>query len=95
MARVVDWKRATLDTETTLARFVVLDDGSYREVHLSRFAQNALSIVGGIEGSGLSTAAVLERLEQLHLIYGSRSLWATEPYDLPDADAIAGDIRGV
>lgn len=82
--------------ELTFARTVVLDDGTYREVHLTKHAAAGLKeTTGGVEGTGITTEEALARMELAHRLFGGRSLWATKVYDIPDADAIKGDVRGI
>ena len=96
MARVIDWNTSDAEgIKLTFARTVVLDDNTCREVHLTKHAADVLAdTTGRVEGTGISAESALERMEQAHLLFGRRGLWASQVYDLADADAISGDVRG-
>ena len=96
MARVIDWNTSDPNgTLLTFARTVVLDDGVCREVHLTQHAADALAdTTGCVEGTGITPEDALATMQQAHLIFGGRGLWATPVYEMSDAEAIKGDVRG-
>ncbi|MBI5514059.1 MAG: hypothetical protein HY909_09850 [Deltaproteobacteria bacterium] len=96
MARAIDWNVADDDGgKLTFARTVILDDGSYREVHLTTHAGSVLATTTGhVERPGITKEQALEALELSYRIYGGTRFWASPPYDIPDEEAVKGDVRG-
>jgi hypothetical protein len=95
VAKVVDWKSASVQgVERLIARFVLLSDGTYREVHfLPNAGVSMQKLACRIEGSGISAAEASEEFDNYSRLYTSRGFWATAPYEMPDDEAIRGDVR--